>query len=349
MTRTDALPPLAPASPGERLLVPGLAILTFVLFLVSLGMGRVPVPLIEAAWSLMAKDPSTAALVLGEIRLPRAILAVLVGASLGLAGAAMQALLRNPLAEPGILGVSSTAALTAVCVFYFGFAGWSPLALPVAGTAGALIAVAAVGALSGRDSSILTLILAGAAINALAGALTALALSLSPSPYAAVEVVFWLLGSLADRSFDQVWSVLPPMVLGWLLILGTGTGCDALTLGEDGARSLGIDLRSLRLRIMLGSALAVGAAVAAAGVIGFVGLVVPHLLRPVVGHSPRRLLVPSALGGAALLLAADIVVRADILVDRLATGSEIRIGVVTAIIGAPFFLWLLMHTRRSMR
>jgi len=350
VTSADALPAIGGGMRiAERLLIPVLSVLVATLFVAALLIGRVPVEILDFIAGENSVDTETAALILGEIRLPRALLAAFVGASLGLAGAAMQALLRNPLAEPGVLGVSATAALGAVIVFYSGLAAFHPLLLPLGGMAGALVAVAAVHALAGREVSVLTLILAGAAVNAFAGALTALALSLAPNPYAAVEIVFWMLGSFADRSFDHVLVALPLMISGWILLMLTGRAGDALGLGEDVASSLGISLGRARLFTTLGTALAVGASVAVAGVIGFVGLVVPHLLRPFAGYQPSRLLLPSALGGAALTLAADIVVRLNVLSDRLATGTELKVGVVTALIGAPFFLWLILATRRAMR
>ncbi|MDX1607443.1 MAG: iron ABC transporter permease, partial [Candidatus Competibacterales bacterium] len=191
-------------------------------------------------------------------------------------------------------------------------------------------------------SGVVTLILAGVAINSLAGALTTLVLNLSPNPFAAYEIFFWLMGSLADRSLDHVALAAPFMVLGWILLLSIARALDALSLGEDVAASLGFNLAGVRLRVVLGTALAVGAAVAVSGVIGFVGLMVPHLLRPLVGQQPARLLLASALGGAVLLLAADIGVR------LLTTASELKLGVVTALLGAPFFFWLLLRTRRSL-
>ncbi|MEQ8247115.1 MAG: iron ABC transporter permease [Alphaproteobacteria bacterium] len=324
-------------------LIVTLGLLVLVLALASMIVGRVPLAFVAAVTQLMAGENSTAAMILGEIRFPRALLAALVGATLGVAGAAMQGLLRNPLAEPGILGVSASAGLGAVIALYFGFAQASSFALPVAGMAGALVAVLLTYVLAGRDASILTLILAGVALNAFAGALTSLALNLAPSPYAALEIVFWLLGSLADRSFDHVRIALPLMVVGAVLLAGTGRALNALSLGEDVARSLGINLRIVRARLILGTAVAVGAAVSVSGTIGFVGLVVPHLIRPLVGHEPGRLMLPSALGGAALVLAADIATR------LVPVEPDLQLGVVTAIVGAPFFLYLLLHIRRSMR
>ena len=295
-----------------------------------------------AVWgALMAPDASPSAIIVQEIRLPRTLLAVMVGASLGLAGAALQGLLRNPLAEPGIIGASSAAAFGAALVFYFGLAGASMVALPIAGMAGALLAVGLLFVLAGRDASPLSLVLAGVAISSFASALTALAINLASSAYAALEITFWLLGSLSDRSMAHVVVSAPAMVVGWVLMLSCARPLSVLGLGEDTAVSLGVSIAALRLRLVLGVALAVGAAVSVSGAIGFVGLIVPHLLRPAVGHEPGRLLGVSMLGGAALVLTADIAVR------MLSSGIEIRLGVVTALIGAPFFLALLMQWRRG--
>lgn len=322
-------------------LVPLLALLAAVLFAGSLLIGRVALPLAGTLADLEHGNWSPAALILVELRLPRALLGVLVGASLGLAGAAMQGLLRNPLAEPGIMGVSGLASFGAVAAFYTGLSARFALALPLGGIAGAGLAVLLLYALAGRAAGVLTLLLAGAAITSLAGALTALALNLSPNPYASFEILFWLMGSLADRSLDHVWLAAPPMVLGWLLLGSAGPALDALTLGEETAESLGFALATVRLRLILGAALAVGAAVAVSGAIGFVGLVVPHLIRPLVGHQPSRLLLPSAFGGAALVSAADIGVR------LIQIGPELQLGVLTALIGAPFFLALVLRLRRE--
>ena len=319
-----------------------LAVLTLVGIAVSIFSGRAAVSLAQAAAALLSDDASALGLVMQEIRLPRAILGALVGASLGLGGAVLQGLLRNPLAEPGLIGVSSTAALGAAITFYTGLAAWFPLALPLGGMAGALAAAVLIQILAGRNSSVLMLILAGIAVNAMAGALIALVLNLAPSPYAVLEIFFWLLGSLADRSFTHVVLALPLMAVGWALVAGQGRALDALSIGEETAASLGVNVAALRARLIAGIALSVGAAVAVSGVVGFVGLVVPHLLRPLVGHQPSHLLLPSALGGAALTLAADSAVR------LLWSGPELRLGVVTALIGAPFFFALLLRTRRAL-
>ncbi|MBX3495264.1 MAG: iron ABC transporter permease [Parvibaculum sp.] len=318
-----------------------LAALTLLLLAASVYAGRGGELLVEKFRTMAAIDRELAWLVLTEVRLPRALLGLLVGATLGLTGAGLQGLLRNPLAEPGLIGASSGAALGAVLVFYFGIAVGSAMLVPLGGIAGALAALATLYLLAGRNPSIVTIILAGVAISAFCGALTSLALNLSPSPYAALEIVFWMLGSLTDRSMAQVWFVLPFMLVGWLLVLSTARALDALSLGEDTASTLGFSRRSVTLRAIAGTGLAVGAAVSVTGVIGFVGLVVPHLMRSLVGPRPASLLLPSALAGAALVLAADLLVR-------LPTGGpEPKLGVVTALIGAPFFLWLILKTRRE--
>jgi iron complex transport system permease protein len=318
-----------------------LAALAVLLFLASLYVGRGG-ELLAHKFALIAEtDPDIARLVLMEVRLPRALLGFLVGAALGLSGAALQGLLRNPLAEPGLIGASGGAALGAVLVFYSGLAAGTAMLVPAGGVIGALAALGLLYLLAGRNPAIVTIILAGVAISAFSGALTSLALNLSPSPYAALEIVFWMLGSLTDRSMAQVWFVLPFMGLGWLLTASTWRALDALSLGEDTAATLGFSLRSVTLRAILGTGLAVGAAVSVTGVIGFVGLVVPHLMRPLVGQRPASLLLPSALGGAALVLAADLAVRLPV------DGPELKLGVVTALLGAPFFLWLILRTRRE--
>jgi iron complex transport system permease protein len=283
--------------------------------------------------------PEIATTILREIRLPRTLLALLVGGTLGLCGAALQGLLRNPLAEPGILGISSGAAFGAVVVFYFGLAASGSLWLPAGAVLGALAALGVLYVLAGRDIDLVRLILAGVGINALAAAVTSLALNFAPSPYAALEMLFWMFGSLADRSLAHVGLVLPLMLPGWLLVVAAARGLDALILGEDAAASLGLAVRPTSWLVVGGTALSVGAAVAVTGVVGFVGLVVPHLLRPLVGYRPSRLLLPSFLAGALLTLAADLVIR------LMPPGPELKLGVVTALIGAPFFLHLVLTAR----
>ncbi|MEM6974440.1 MAG: iron ABC transporter permease [Pseudomonadota bacterium] len=323
-------------------LISGLALLVALLFAASLLVGPAALGLGDSLRGLFAGGVEAAGLIMREIRLPRAILALMIGATLGLSGAALQGYLRNPLAEPGLIGVSASAALGAVIAVYTGLSAVFPLALPLMGLAGAVIAVFLLIAMAGRDAGTLTLILAGIAVTAFAGALTSLALNLSPNPFAALEIVFWLLGSLTDRSMTHVWLAAPFMAVGWVVLAGLGRGLDALTLGEEAAASVGVRLDRLRLAVVLGTAASVGAATAVAGAIGFVGLVVPHLMRPLVGGQPSRLLLASALGGAALLLAADILVRV------VAPGRDLKLGVVTALVGAPFFLWLVWQSRRRL-
>lgn len=281
-------------------------------------------------------------LIFWEIRLPRAVLGALVGAALGLSGAALQGYLRNPLAEPGLIGISSGAALGAVVAIHAGLSHAVALALPAGGLIGGGAAMLAVVALAGMQGGAVTLILAGLAVSAICTALISLALNLSQNPFASVEMVFWLMGSLADRSLTQVWLAAPLIMIGLALLLGVGRALDALSLGEDAARSLGIDLRRTRFVIVAGAALAVGAATAVTGVIGFVGLLVPHVLRPLVGHRPGLLLPASLLGGAIFLLVADIGLR------LLQPVADLRIGVLTALIGAPFFVWLVLRTREEL-
>jgi len=325
---------------GPRTAVaPGLALLALALFCASLALGPVGLSPGRLLGGLVGHGSAADTLIVQQIRLPRALLAVVIGAGLGMAGAALQGLLRNPLADPSVIGVSSTAGLGAVLAFYSGLAGALPLALPLGAVAGGLVAVCLLFVLCGRDAGTLTLILAGAGINSLAAALTALALNLSSSPFAIAELVFWLLGSLNDRSLDHVWLAVPPVVVGILLLARSGQALDALVLGEGVTQSLGFSVRRTRGLVVVGTALAVGPGVAVAGTIGFVGLAVPHLLRPLVGHQPSRLLWPSAAGGAALVLASDILVR------LLPTAAELKLGVVTSMLGAPLFLALLLRLR----
>ena len=322
-------------------LIAALAAMVVALFTLSLLVGPAGIGFQESIAALLAGEGDVTVLVMREIRLPRAILGLTIGASLGLSGAALQGYLRNPLAEPGLIGVSSCAALGSVVAIYTGLSAVFPLALPLLALTGAFLSVLILLALASFRGGSLTLILAGVAISALAAALTSLALSLSPNPFAALEIVFWLLGSLTDRSMLHVTLAVPFMLAGWGVLAGLGRGLDALTLGEDAAASLGLRIGLFRLALVLGVAASVGAATAVAGAIGFVGLVVPHLLRPLVGARPSRLLLASALGGAAMLLAADLAVR------LLSDGRELKLGVLTALIGAPFFLRLVLTTRRG--
>ena len=311
------------------------------LFTVSLLIGPAEATIGHSLRALVAGDGGPMTVVMREIRLPRALLAVLIGGSLGLAGAAMQGYLRNPLADPGLIGVSGSAALGAVISIQTGLAAAFFLALPLMALVGALTGVLLVLLLAGPRGSSLALILAGIAISAFAGALTSLVLNLSPNPYAASEIVFWMMGSLADRSMLHVWISLPLIVLGAGLLATLSRGLDALTLGEDAAEAMGVNLTRLRLSVILGTAAVVGASTAVAGAIGFVGLVMPHLLRGFVQARPGALLWASTLGGAGMILAADILVRV-VIPER-----DLKLGVVTALVGAPLFLHLIYRPRRS--
>ncbi len=323
--------------PSRAVLLTGLSITIVVLAALSLSAGRVWIPL--SAWFNDADDPQW--IILFDLRLPRTILGVAVGMALGISGAALQGYARNPLADPGVLGVSSMAALGAVMTLYLGTAMTLPWVLPVAAMVGAIIGIALLLLLSGGASSILSFILAGMILNTLSSAGVALALNLSPSPWAVSEIINWLMGSLADRSVDDVRLALPFIAAGCAVLLTTGRALDALTLGDAGARSLGINLQRTRLLLAVGVGLAAGASVAVTGVIGFVGLITPHIMRPLVGARPGALLVPSALAGAAIVLAADILVRIT------PAGTELKLGVAMAALGAPFFLMLLISLRRK--
>lgn len=281
-------------------------------------------------------------LILMELRFPRAVIGFLVGGTLGLAGAVLQGYLRNPLAEPGIMGITGGAALGAVIAIHSGLSATFALSLPAAGLAGAGLATLILSLLAGRGTGPVTLILAGVAVSSLAAALTSLALNLAPNPFAASEMLYWLMGSLTDRSLTHVWLAAPLIVVGCALLFSTGTALDALSLGEAAAQNLGVDLDRLRRVVIGGTALSVGAATAVCGAISFVGLVVPHLLRPLTDGEPGRLLWPSFLGGAALVLTADVALR---LMSPL---GDLRLGVLTALLGAPFFLWLVVKTRSEL-
>ncbi|MBX7457174.1 iron ABC transporter permease [Qipengyuania sp. 1NDH17] len=291
-------------------------------------------------WLDPASTPN-ATIILAELRLPRAVLAMIVGGGLGAAGAAMQGYLRNPLADPGLFGIAPGAALGAVVALWFGYAA-SAWLLPLFALVGAGGAMALLAAIAGRTGGIALFTLAGLMVASLAGALTALAISMAPNAFAMSEIVLWLNGALTDRSWREVWIAAPLVTLGVVLLWRTGRSLDALTLGEPVARSLGIDTSKLLWLLILGIGLTVGASVAVAGIIGFVGLIVPHLVRPLTDRRPSQLIVPSALAGALLVLVADSVVRVLPLV------TELRLGIALSLLGAPFFLCLLIRMRRGL-
>ena len=311
--------------------------------LLSLGLGPVALSPVEAARALLGggSDPMHA-IIVQDIRLPRTILAITIGAMLGLAGAALQGLTRNPLADPSLFGAPQSAAFAAVALISFGGIDVLSFAMPVAGIAGALASVLLLFAIAGRDAPMLVVILAGLAVSSLAGAATALTMNLAPNIYAALEIAFWLMGSLEDRSSRHVLLALPFIAAGALLLLMQAPNLRALALGEEVAASLGVPLRRTRAMIIFGVALGVGAAVAVSGAIGFIGLVAPHLVRGAMGHDPTRTLYASAGAGAALLLAADCAVR------LAPATSDLKVGVITALVGAPFFLTLIARQKRGL-
>ncbi len=319
-----------------------LVALVVLLALASLGVGPVrlsPLAVIEA---LFGGGSDVQQVIVQEIRLPRAVLGLAIGAILGLSGAALQGLLRNPLASPSLFGAPQSAAFGAVLVISLGLADVRSWALPVAAIAMAFASVFMLLAIAGRNAGLLILVLAGLALSSFAGAMTALVMNLSSNPFVVLEIAFWLLGSLEDRSFRHVVLALPFIAAGAVILMSQRNAFRVLSLGEETAQSLGVDVARLRLAVIVGVALGVGGAVAVTGTIGFIGLVAPHLMRPLIGHDPSRLLIPSALAGSALLLAADIAVRI------IPSTSDIKVGVLTSIIGVPFFLYLIMRERRAL-
>lgn len=332
----------APAAQRRTIATIALVGLVTLLALGSLGTGPVKLSPLTVLDALFGGGSDVQQIIVREIRLPRAILALAIGAILGLSGAALQGLLRNPLASPSLFGAPQSAAFGAVLMISLGWADVRSWALPVAGITMAFLSVFVLLGIAGRNAGLLLLILAGLAISSLAGAATALVMNLSPNPFAALEIAFWLLGSLEDRSFRHVTLALPFIVAGAIILMSQRSAFRALSLGEETAQSLGVNVSRLRLLVILGVALGVGGAVAVTGTIGFIGLIAPHLMRPIIGHDPARLLIPSALTGSALLLAADIAVR------LVPSTTDIKVGVLTSIIGVPFFLYLIMRERRAL-
>jgi iron complex transport system permease protein len=317
-----------------------LLVLVIVLAIVSLMVGPAGLSP-QAALAALFSGDGPAGIIVRDIRVPRTLLAVTIGATLGLSGAALQGLLRNPLAEPALFGAPQSAAAAASFVIAFAFVPATSLAAPVAGIVGALVSVGGLVLIAGRRASLTVILLAGLALASFAGAVTALILNLAPNPFIALEVAFWLLGSLEDRSSDHLFIAAPFLVASWIVLALTARAYRALTLGEDAAASLGVDVVRTRLLVVAGVALGVGASVAVAGSIGFVGLVAPHLVRRSVGSDPTRVMLPAALTGAALLLAADIAVRV------VPSAIELKVGVVTALIGVPVFLSMIFVERRQ--
>lgn len=325
--------------PNRLLLGLGIAIVAGLVLAVLLG----EVPLSTRQYLEGLRDPSSGpAEVLWQVRAPRAVCALVVGAALGLAGAVLQGLLRNPLADPGVLGVSATAALGAAFAIVLGWAAIPGVvegaALLGAGLAGAVLVVA-----TSRLRSPEALILSGVALSSLAGALTALIFNLSPSPIASAEVMSWLLGSVQNRSWIDVAWVVPPILVAGVLASLASPGLRMLALGEEAASTSGLSMPRLKVLALVAAATAAGAAVAVAGVIGFVGLAAPHLVRGVVRGDPGRLLLPSALAGGLMLVVADLLARLT------PTDQELKLGVFTALIGAPLFALIAWRAAREWR
>jgi len=332
---------------GRKIELPLLSLWLIVILLcvmaVSLLTGFADIDLNAAFAALMFGESGTDAVILRYIRLPRTLMGILAGASLGMSGAALQGLFRNPLADPGIIGISASAGLGAVVAIHFGIGQSFALAVPLLAMGAAAISTLILFAVALRDTSALTLILVGIGVSSLAVALTSLVMNFSTNPFALNDMVLWLLGSLSNRSYTDIVLTGPFIVAGMLLILSCGSGLRVLSLGEAVAETMGVNMRGLRARVVLGSSLAVGACVAVCGTIGFVGLVAPHIVRPFVGSDPARVLWPSAIVGAIIVTLADILVR------TIPSGHEIKLGVLTSLVGAPFFLLLVVRTRRSMR
>jgi iron complex transport system permease protein len=317
-----------------------LALIAAALFALSALAGTAPLPMGETLAALTGQGDEAARVIVWEIRLPRAAAAFCVGAALGLAGAALQGLLQNPLAEPGVLGVSAFSALGAVIAIFFGFAAVSSLAVPLAAVLGAAAAtvILAVSALRGAGS--VTLLLIGIGLSSFAGALMSLALNLAPNPFSLADLINWMMGSVANRSWADILLAAPVWLIGAALVLMAGPGLRALSLGEETARSLGADPKRLRLLVIGGTSLLTGASVATAGTIGFVGIVAPHVIRPFVRHDPQRLLASSALLAGIILMAADLVVRV------LPFDHELKLGVAAALVGGPVFIWIAARLGR---
>ena len=321
------------------LLIPALALGSLLTIFGALLLGSTPMEPARVLAALLGFADAAERTVVWQVRLPRALAAYAVGLALGASGAALQGLLRNPLAEPGVLGVSASASLGATFTLYYGFTALSPWLVPFAAAGGALLATILIAAAAIRTSSVVTLILVGVGLSSFAGAIMSLLMNLAPNPFSLSDMINWMLGSVANRSFSDLAFSAPFIAAGMAVLYAARRGLWALTLGEEAAAGIGLDLRRQRLLIVAGAGLATGGAVAMAGAIGFIGIVAPHMVRPLVGHDPGRSLLPSA------LLAGLILVLADICVRLLPTESELKLGVVAAIIGAPAFVWIAMQRR----
>lgn len=318
-----------------------LILLGLLAILAACSLGSTSLPFSRVLEGIFRTGTATDAMIIWDIRLPRALTAWLVGAALAISGAALQGLLRNPLAEPGVLGVSSSASLGATVSIYYGFAAGAFWMLPIFAIAGALAATVIIALASLRTQSVVTLILVGVGLSGFSGALMSLLMNMAPNPFYLSDMINWMLGSVANRSFRDLAIPAPLLLSGMVILFFARRGLSVLTLGEEAASGLGLNLQKQRLLIVVGTGLATGAAVALAGAIGFIGIVVPHLIRPLVSHDPGRALIPSALAGGLLLVLTDIGVR------LLPTLNELKLGVVAALFGAPVFVWIAIRQRSS--
>ncbi|MEJ6576060.1 MAG: iron ABC transporter permease [Emcibacteraceae bacterium] len=311
--------------------------------LVSLTIGPVDLKIMDVMNGIFGPSNDPVSIIVSELRLPRVLLGILIGSALGVSGAALQGVLRNPLADPGVIGVSASAALGAVIAIHLGVHLIWSLFIPIFAMGGALLATLILLAVSVRESSVLMLILVGIGISSLAMAGVSLVMNLAESPMSVRDMIMWMLGSLENRTTTDLFLALPFILLGWIMMINVGQGLNALSVGEDTARSMGINLSMLKFRVVIGSAISIGAAVSVCGSIGFVGLVVPHMVRRLVTKEPGDILIPSALMGGLLLTLADMLTRLP------TPGATLQLGVVTSLIGAPTFLYIIYKTRKGMR
>jgi len=311
--------------------------------LLSLTIGPVDLEVMDLVKGIFGPNNDPVSIIVSELRLPRVLLGILIGSALGVSGAALQGVLRNPLADPGVIGVSASAALGAVIAIHLGVQLVWPLFIPIFAMGGALLATLILLAVSVRESSVLMLILVGIGISSLAMAGVSLVMNLAESPMSVRDMIMWMLGSLENRTTTDLFLALPFILFGWIMMINVGQGLNALSVGEDTAQSMGINLSMLKFRVVIGSAISVGAAVSVCGSIGFVGLVVPHMVRRLITKEPGDILIPSALMGGLLLTLADMLTRLPM------PGATLQLGVVTSLIGAPIFLYIIYKTRKGMR
>ncbi|MEM1020193.1 MAG: iron ABC transporter permease [Pseudomonadota bacterium] len=326
---------------NQHWLIPGLISAAIISVLAACFLGATPMAVGRIISALVRQGDQSDVTILWQIRLPRALAAFIVGAALGTSGAALQGLLRNPLAEPGILGVSASASLGATFVLYYGLAAVSAWIVPSAAILGALLATSLITFAAIRVRSVVTLILVGVGLSSFSGAMMTLLMNLAPNPFSLSDLINWMLGSVANRSFVDLAFVAPFLLAGFAILFTTKRGLTALTLGEEAASGIGLDIKRQRILVVLGAGLLSGAAVAVAGAIGFVGIIAPHVVRPFVDYDPARTLLPSA------LLAGVILVIADVAVRLAPTSNELKLGVVAALIGAPAFVWIAMQRRAA--